>query len=148
MELNVNELRKIAGNNETSKAVFEELGTRLRSRARINIRKLKYEMLTKGKGVIEKDFMDTFIKLQQAGVGTIITGRLGNQTRFLWNYKLKDITSAVIKPVKSMQPEIRPKEVLPSQNGGRLSITFSLSPDVRSEDLAALISLVKEMEKR
>lgn len=149
--LNVAAVKEIANENETSRSIFNELGTRQRSRARINLRKFKYDLLTTGQPIVDEQFVETFKKLQDLGVGKIISGRLGNATRFVWNYKLRDVASAVhsketpiVTKKKLTSPASEPKKELAV--GGQIQITFSISANTRTEDLAALISLAKELK--
>lgn len=150
---NTPELKTIANENDTSKAIFNELSGRQRSHARINIRSLKYDLLTKGTVIEDDKFIDTFKKLMALGIGSLVVGRAGKPTRFIWNYKLRDITGAV-----NTQPEIkviakpgRPKGAPNKKKAlttSPISITFNLSANTRTEDLAALISLAKELESK
>lgn len=159
--LNVASLKLIAEENDTAKAIFNRLADKKRSRSRINIRALKYEMLTNGQKVVEEEFLNTFKKLMDLGVGSLVVGRAGNPTRFIWNYKLKDVAMAAksdkVAPVKTIRrprklesvPAIVPVQKVtmsPIKDKTPISITFNLSPDIRGEDLAALISLAKELE--
>lgn len=150
---NKDKLIELAGSNSTSQAIFKELGTRQRSREKLSLRKLRYDLLTKGQQVIEHDFLNTFKAMQDMGIGTIINGRLGNPTRFLWNYKVVDVAKSVNIPKKIVTPVVI-KKTEPKVTDGMItnkppvSITFNLSPNIRVDDLAALLSLVKELESR
>lgn len=146
MELNIEAVRQVAMNNVTSKAIFEELMTRERSRAQINLRKFRYDMLSKGKHVDDESFIEVFKKLHTLGIGTVVNGRNGKPTRFVWNYKLKKVAEAGtskehhIVDIKKQAP-VRTTDKM-------VSITFDIPLDTRAEDLAALISLARGLETK
>lgn len=151
--LNAEVIKQIAEENDTSRAIFSKLGDRQRSRARINIRALKYDLLMNGQKVVEEEFLATFKKLMDLGVGSLVVGRGGNPTRFIWNYKLKDVAKAAksdkvvtIRRPKKFEAAVVPVEKVTVKEKTPISITFNLSPNIRGEDLAALISLAKELE--
>jgi hypothetical protein len=153
--LNTNEIKEIANSSNTAKAIFNELGRRVRSRSRLDLRKLKYEILSSGNQVVDEEYVETFKKLQASGAGKLVSGRLGNPTRFIWNYKLKDVTNSAFEPeTKVNEPGIKPvrrKSKTRSKHKdlslAPITITFQLPNDIRSEDLSALMSLVKELSK-
>lgn len=167
--LDVVSLKAVAESNATSKAIFGELSTRQRSRHRINLRKFKYDLLTSGQRIIEDEYIETFKKLQDLGVGKLISGRHGNPSRFIWSYKLKDIAQAAANGEAIIMPEISPMKKQRKQRKpytrrikasnvqpepakqiaqSTISLVFNFSTDTRMEDLAALVSLAKELEKK
>lgn len=160
--LDLNTLKSIAEENATSKAVFGQLSSRVRSRGQINLRKLRYDLLTQGQRIVEEEYVEIFKKLQDLGVGKLISGRHGKPTRFMWNYKLVSIAKAavsaeptvIVETVKKRAIKSLPKEILAVNESSiveqaqrvPISITFNLSPDIRVDDLAALISLAKGLK--
>lgn len=163
--LDVTTLKAVAESNATSKAIFGELSTRQRSRHRINLRKFKYDLLTNGNKVIDEEYVETFKKLQEMGVGKLISGRHGNPSRFVWSYKLKDIAQAAQSGEAIIMPEVKqkktrkpytkrkieskvPVETVRQVAQSTISLVFNFSTDTRMEDLAALVSLAKELEKK
>lgn len=147
----IDEVKDIAERSPTSKAIFNELSTRKRSRHRINLRKFRYDLLTKGQHIEEGAYLETFKQLQSAGVGRIISGRLGKPSRFVWNYKLVEVAKAASgaePPQETRKPRKKVPIIHSTKAVAPISITFNLSPNIRAEDLGALISLVKELESK
>jgi hypothetical protein len=88
-----NSVGAIANETPTSKAIFKALAERQRFRRRTDLNRLHK---TLGDQITEEEFLSTFKKLQEAGIGSLIIGRKNNPNRFAWNYNLKSVANAAL----------------------------------------------------
>jgi hypothetical protein len=104
-------------NESTVKAVFEStptagtirdvLSERIRFRHQTNLNKFRNDLLSAGHKIVEKEYIETFQKLDQLGVGSLIIGRRGKPNRFLWNYNLKDVAKSAKGTAKATTPIVK-----------------------------------------
>lgn len=162
----VSQIQSIANESSTSKAIFSALSERERYRTRLNLKKFRYDLINKGEKIVEDEYLATFKRLQDLGIGALVIGRKGKPNRFLWHYNLKDVATAssgksnvelrtldkMKKPVG--RPRGRPRKNQSIVTGAVLkkhhepiSITINLSPNVSPEDIGALLALVRDMNK-
>lgn len=129
--LNLNELQVVSNQSDTSRLIFKELGNRQRFRSSTDLRQFRNNLLASGMKIVQDDFTKTFKDLEKLGAGSLITGRRGNASRFIWNYNLKSLAKAaagaptvltsiartrdeVTKPIYSpnTKPQIVPKDTV------------------------------------
>jgi hypothetical protein len=163
--LDKNELKTIANESPTSQAVFDHLASRQRFRVRTNLVKLKYDLIHNGKKVVDNEYLGTFKKLHELGVGNLIVGRRGKPNRFIWNFNLKDIGQAAFNELKddvrtvgkkstkrrmrvrkkiveqqNVSPEFRSEQKL-------AEISIPIYSHFKAHDITALLDLIKELSK-
>lgn len=163
--LNSGTLKTIANSSPTANTIFEALSKRERFRERITLKKFKYDLIKSGQKVVDQEFLDTFKKLEEAGVGSLVKGRGSNPDRFVWNFNLRDVGTAAFAtnekqelPVIKHRRKIRltPKPV-PSSNlleevtaqlqKSSVQVVINVSSRAKQEDVQALISLAQELGK-
>ncbi len=98
------EVAKVAKMNDAAIAAFDTFGKRKRFRSNTNLLRFHAELEEKYGKIKVSDLETTFKKLQDAGFGSLIVGRKDTDTRFAWNYSLKDVA-------KLAQGKIKPEEV-------------------------------------
>lgn len=85
------EMVSLVSENNTAKAIMADFAERRRFRKTTNIDRLKNLLLAKGEKIVDKEYMETFKRLQDMDYGSIVYGRNGQPTRFVWNYNLKSV---------------------------------------------------------
>ncbi len=100
-----NNLAKVATLNDAAVAAFETFSGRQRFRSNTNLRRFHRELEDKYGKIDEKQLIETFKSLQDAGMGSLIVGRNKSKTRFAWNYSLRDVA-------KLAKGEVNPDEVV------------------------------------
>lgn len=163
--LDQSKIKSVANSSVTSKAIFNALSERERYRDQLDLRKFKNDLMNKGEKIVQDEYLETFKMLEDLGVGSLIIGRKGKPNRFKWNYNLKDVAKASmnnqtqIKTIAqsvtvSKRPRGRPRKnqsllnaVSVKKTNEPISITINLPADSNPADVAALLSLVKDMTK-
>lgn len=118
----VNDIQKLANENETAKSILTHFASRERFRRETDMNRFQSVLLRTGSKVVEKDYHETFKRFQELGLGSIVYGRGNNPTRFVWNYDLKTVGKAAVgqqdtvqelpkaaKPVRAVRHRGRPK---------------------------------------
>lgn len=97
MKLNQEQVKNVTDANATATATMIVLGFRERARSVTNLGRIKAQLLEMKENVVDKDYFQFWRGLEEAGAGSIILGRRGKQTRFQWNYSLKDVARGAIE---------------------------------------------------
>lgn len=100
INLDSTKIKQVANASRTATATMILLGFRQRAHNFINLQAVKRELEGMNEHVVDKDYMDFWRGLEDAGVGSIIVGRRGKQTRFEWNYSLKHVAQVAIEGKK------------------------------------------------
>lgn len=150
------DIKEVAQTTPTSKVVFEALSKRVRFRDQTDLNKFRNDLLGEGQKIVDDEYMETFKKLQQLGVGILKLGRGNKPNRFKWNYNLKQVAKAAFdesqevnelnsKPISRRMKKrlirrgIKPTNVIKRPGKGPVSITVSL-PVKKAERLLTFIS--------
>lgn len=123
-----------------------------------NIDRLKNLLLAKGEKIVDKEYMETFKRLQDMDYGSIVYGRNGQPTRFIWNYNLKSVGKSAFseekEPVKLPEAQSpvkrgrgRPKgsKNKPKQIDRKLE-TYKVILDQAASIIASARDIVKEIK--
>lgn len=97
VQLDKVKLKSIMNASKTATTSMILLGFKQRHQAYTNIATVKSQLKDMGEAVQEKEYMEFWKALQDAGVGEIILGRRGGHTRFEWFYSLRDVAQAAIE---------------------------------------------------
>lgn len=121
MTFNKETVKTVFESNHTAGTIRDVLSKRIRFRHQTNLNKFRNDLLSAGHKIVEKEYIETFQKLDQLGVGSLIIGRRGKPNRFLWNYNLKDVAKsakAISTPPSSpiAKIETKPQVTLPKGN--------------------------------
>lgn len=137
MELDKTVVQTVATETLTAKNVISELSHRERSRARLDLRKLKHEVRAKGRRVDDSEYIRFFKGLEKAGAGKLTANK------WVWRHKLRDVVKVALD---APTPEKRIERKTTGTNPAPIQITFNLPAGTRMEDLFALMSLAKDLE--
>lgn len=96
INLDKSKVKQIAEASRTATVSMLALGMRERAHVYTNISSFKSQLQSMGEKVNDRDYMDFWRGLETAGVGSIILGRRGKQTRFEWHYSLRQIAQIAI----------------------------------------------------
>lgn len=102
-------VKQVTNASRTATATMILLGFRQRAHSFINLLSVKRELQSMNEHVVDKDYMDFWRGLEEAGAGSIIVGRRGKQTRFEWNYSLKQVASVAIEGKNSVIDKLSKK---------------------------------------
>ncbi len=91
MIVDLEKLKAISTENQSSKSVFKYLFERRRGRQDTNIKRVQRLLKESGEPVNSNEISDVFRKLQELGIGKIVFGRRGNPNRFMWTANLLSI---------------------------------------------------------
>jgi hypothetical protein len=140
--LNSNSVKDVAHSSPTAEGMFLDLNDRQRFRATTNLNHYRKQLIRKGIKFVEEDFLNTFKKLEQLGVGALSYGRKGNPDIFKWYYSLKDIAKMGVEG-----KELNPKEIDLKVPSKRSPVTKKLR--VRQTAKGAYIQIIipKELMK-
>lgn len=140
MTLNTNKLDGLALNQTatatpTAQEVTLYLGTRQRMRSALtDLDATEKKLLRMGKKIVHAEYTKYWEALQAQGVGSIVHGRGGNPTRFVWSYSLREVAKAAIEgkdlnatPVVNPAPRPMIKPVL-SQSSRQILKTGDKKP--------------------
>lgn len=94
-------LKQVAQLNDASVALFTEFAERKRFRRNVNLKRLRRELSQKFGDINSQQLLETFKQMQNLGLGSIIYGRGGKSTQFLWNFDLKDVAKAAKGEIKA-----------------------------------------------
>lgn len=121
MTVDLEKLKAISTENQSSKSVFKYLFDRRRGRQDTNIKRVQRILKESGADVNASDISEVFKKLQDLGIGKIVFGRRGNPNRFLWTANLrsiKDILEGKSQALYKQSPTVKklnqPKLVAPA----------------------------------
>lgn len=95
--LDKSKVKEVANASQTATATMITLGFRQRAHLHTNLSAVKSELVKMGEHPNERDFMDFWKGMEQSGAGSLILGRRGKQTRFEWNYSLREIAQIAIE---------------------------------------------------
>lgn len=88
----VAKLGQVAKLNDAAQKAFETFGQRQRFRSNTNLKRFQRELELKYKTAVDdKQLLETFKGLEDAGMGSLIIGRKSQNTRFAWQYSLRDV---------------------------------------------------------
>jgi hypothetical protein len=123
MNLNTQTLKEIADSNQTAQAMFTAWALRERNRARLDLRRFRKFLEHQGFKIDPSEYYATFIRLVQAGAGTLETSFRGNPRYFYWKtsegFSVRlvgqvGLGQAVMTPVITQRPvQPQPKKVAP-----------------------------------
>lgn len=99
----VNEIQKLASENETAKSILTHFAGRERFRRETDMNRFQSVLLRSGQKVVEKDYLETFKRFESLGLGVIVYGRGSNPSRFIWNYDLKTVGKAAVGQQEAVQ---------------------------------------------
>lgn len=91
MSVDLEKLKAVANENQSSKSVFKYLFERRRGRQDTNIKRVQRILKESGSELNADDISNVFRKLQDLGIGKIVYGRRGNPNRFMWTANLRSI---------------------------------------------------------
>lgn len=106
--VSISELKSLANNNTTSKEVFSAFAHRQRFRSETDLSRFKILLINSGKKIVIDEYMTLFKRLEALGIGTLVMGRLGKPTRFIWNYSLKSVGKAALEDNIAIKSLIKP----------------------------------------
>lgn len=116
MNLDKDKIKNVTNASRTATVTMIVLGFRQRAHAFINLASVKRELLSMNERIVDKDYMEFWRGLENAGAGSVILGRRGKQTRFEWNYSLKQIAGIAIEgkeeEVKKIASKRKPPKVV------------------------------------
>lgn len=95
--LDKEKLKKITNASHTATVAMVMLGFKQRAHSFTNLASFKSKLAAAGEKVIDRDYMDFWRGLEQAHVGSVVLGRRGKQTRFEWDYSLRQIARIAIE---------------------------------------------------
>lgn len=95
--LNKEKIKKAATLSHTATVTMLILGFRQRAHTSTTLSSVKNQLAKMKEKVNERDFIDFWKELEAAGAGALILGRRGKQTRFEWNYSLRQIAQLSIE---------------------------------------------------
>lgn len=146
---NSKEIQMVANSNETSKGIFKNLSMRKRFRMETDLRMFRYQLLNTETKFSDMHFLETFKKLEKLGVGSIVIGRAGKPTRFRWNYNLKLVAAAAQGDSSTVKANVKDAKLalVKDMAGEALNVSFKVPKNADPERLAALFSLINEIEK-
>lgn len=96
MDLNVNEVKKIAKKNHTAEIIVTSLAMRERLSHNTMLERFKTALKGAGERIDDKEYMAFWKDLETAGVGRIVSGRGKTPDHFEWFYSLKDVSQLAI----------------------------------------------------
>lgn len=164
--------------NQLEKTVYEMLADRQRINNKTNLDQFFVYLRGRVPNATDSDLMSVFKSLEELGYGSIVYGRGGNPTRFLWNYNLSDVArkelgedveirpftkrnpvkkkkiftrkvTKKVKPVKFSKKEVAAKPIV--QNDSAIpvvSINLQLDKDISPKDIQALIELANSLKSK
>lgn len=95
--LDKEKLKKITNASHTATVAMVMLGFKQRAHSFTNLASFKSKLAAAGEKVIDRDYMDFWRGLESAHVGSVVLGRRGKQTRFEWDYSLRQIARIAIE---------------------------------------------------
>lgn len=95
--LDKTKIKQVTDASKTATATMIMLGFRQRAHSFTTLESVKSQLRKLGERVVGRDFMDFWRGLEEAGVGSVVLGRRGGQTRFAWNYSLRQIAQIAIE---------------------------------------------------
>lgn len=95
--LNGERLKSIAHANSTAEVVATALALRQRQRTETNVKAMWSSLLRNKEKVVQKEFFQFWKNLEAEGLGSLIVGRRGKHTRFIWNYSLKNVGKSMLE---------------------------------------------------
>jgi len=114
VHLDKEKVKQVASASKTATNAMVLLACRQRARSTTNISALREQLIEMGDLPIGKEYMDFWRGLEAAGAGAVILGRRGKQTRFEWNYSLKEIAKFAVENQDSdMKVAVFKKKVAP-----------------------------------
>lgn len=118
--LNKEKIKEATEASPTATVTMISLGFRERARTHTNLLSVKNELLRMNEKIVDKDYMSFWKALEAAGAGSLILGRRGGQTRFEWNYSLKQIAQLAIEgketEIKRLQLKMDNPELVKEQS--------------------------------
>lgn len=114
MNLDKTKVKEITNASRTATVAMIALGLRKRSLSYTNLSAIKNQLLEMNEKIANRDYMDFWRGLEDAGAGSIILGRRGKQTRFEWNYSLKQIAQFAIEGKDKEIEKMALKKKIPS----------------------------------
>lgn len=156
MNLDKSKVKQIAEASRTATVSMLALGMRERAHVFTNISSFKGQLQSMGEKVNDRDYMDFWRGLENAGVGSIILGRRGKQTRFEWHYSLRQIAQIAIdgktanaQKLVPILPKRQPAQVLkaiaqapkPEPKKKKEEIEVCILPTADRETLKKIIDL-------
>ncbi len=122
--MDVLSIANLADLNPVAKNIVADLGKRLRLRRKTNIPRYQRHLADQfGSEVDEAQLVDTFKKMESLGLGSLVNGRGGKPSRFVWKYSLRDVA-------KAARGEIKPEEMSLAPTG-KTRIVRSTKPKVK-----------------
>lgn len=97
VSLNKEKIKEATNASQTATVTMIMLGMRERARSTTNLLSVKTQLEKMREKVSNKDYMNFWRALEEAGAGALILGRRGGQTRFQWNYSLRQIAQLAIE---------------------------------------------------
>ncbi len=109
------DVAKVSKLNDAAIAAFDTFSKRKRFRSNTNLLRFHAELEEKYGKIKESELITTFKKLQEAGLGSLIVGRKPSDTRFAWNYSLRDVAKLAKGEIKAEEVHkvMRPKPKRP-----------------------------------
>lgn len=105
--LDGNRLKKVADASHSAKVTIQNLIGRERFRNSSDITRLKRDLIKEGRKIVDKDYIQFWKDLQDAGVGSIVYGRRGKADRFEWHYSLKKVAEAASQGKNTEVPTLK-----------------------------------------
>lgn len=122
-ELNKAVIKRIVNKSETAEGFFTLLASRERCKARLDLRRIRQDMLAEGFKVVPEEFDETFRELAAAGMGKYIR-KAGQPPRFQWSFSARDIATIALseRTVASHKPG--PTEAVAADTEDLLQVVF------------------------
>lgn len=116
MSIDAQVIYKIARSSPTAEVLFGALVARERDRGVTDLKRLRMYLTQKGKKVVKEDMVNTFLALENAGVGKMLYTKGTKQPdRFQWYESMKRVAQIGVKGADSVPPPdqtIRPVSAL------------------------------------
>lgn len=95
--LNGERLKSVAHATHTAEIVATALAMRQRGRNETNVTLFEQILMRSGEKIVHDEYIQFWKDMQSAGLGSLVFGRKGGDTRFMWHYSLKSVAKAMIE---------------------------------------------------
>lgn len=147
VNMNTEELRKVAHSTDSGQRLFGYLANRERDRSNLDIRRLATLL-----SVDRESLIKVFKKLESLNIGRIEYSRHNKPFRFHWNYSLRDVGQVINTQDVDLTPMPASKAVEPLQQrvpivvrNGKLEI--EIPADLQSDQFEAILKSIKGMQQ-
>lgn len=146
-------LQSFAKENNLAMEVYKALSIRERSAARSDVDAIFRELEAGLKKELDyTTYMNVWRQFETLGHGTLVFGRKGNPNRFEWKVNFKALGRKILGLPETETPSFRPERLMPRMKQVEAvkdnTVSISLPPSVRKEDVMALFALLAEVSEK